>query len=63
MIEAEFGQNVLEAETPRSRLTAAPLVRIDDLDAVAGPAQSDGQVGQGILPRRRFLVVGPLLGA
>ena len=63
MIEAEFGQDVLEAEAPGGRLSAVPLVRIDDLDAVAGPAQGDGQVGEGILPRRRFLVVGHLLGA
>ena len=38
------------------------LVRVDDLDAVAGPAQRDGHVGQRILARGRLLVLGHLLG-
>ena len=63
MIEAEFGEDVLDAAATLDRLPAAPLVRVDDLDAVAGPAERDGHVGQGILARGRLLVLGHLLGA
>ena len=45
------------------RLCGASLVGVDDLDAIAGPAQRDRHVGQGILARGRFLVLGHLLGA
>jgi hypothetical protein len=35
---------------------------VNDLDTIAGPTEGDGQVGQGILPGGRFLVVEHLLG-
>ena len=62
MIKTEFREDVLEASATLDRLSGAPLVRVDDLDAVAGPAQRDGHVGQGILARGRLLVLGHLLG-
>ena len=62
MIKAEFREDVLEASAALDRLSGASLVRVDDLDAVAGPAQRDGHVGQRILARGRLLVLGHLLG-
>ena len=62
MIETEFGEDVLEAVAALDRLSGASLVRVDDLDAIAGPAERDGHVGQGILARGRLLVLGHLLG-
>ena len=61
MIKAKFRENVLEALATFHRLPGTPLVRVDDLDAVAGPAQRDGHVGQRILPRGRLLVLEHLL--
>ena len=49
MIKAEFREDVLDASATLDRLTSASLVRVDDLDAVAGPAERDGHVGQRIL--------------
>ena len=51
------------ASATLDRLSGASLVGVDDLDAVAGPAERDGHVGQGILARGRLLVLGHLLGA
>ena len=48
MIKAEFREDVLDASATLDRLTSASLVRVDDLDAVAGPAERDGHVGQRI---------------
>ena len=49
MIESEFREDVLEAVATLDRLPGAPLVGIDDLDAIPRPAQRDGHIGQGIL--------------
>src|SRR5262245_5696397 len=39
VIEPEFGQEVLEARTSRGRLPTPPLIRVDDLNTVARPAE------------------------
>ena len=62
MIKSEFGEDVLEAWATLDGPSTASLVRVDDLDAVAGPAQRDGHVGQPVLASGRLLVVGDLLG-
>src|SRR5208283_5603826 len=62
MIKSEFREDVLDASATLDRLTSASLVRVDDLDAVAGPAERDGHVGQRILARGRLLVLSHLLG-
>jgi hypothetical protein len=49
MIKPEFREDVLEAVATLDGLSRAPSVGVDDLDAVAGPAQRHGHVGQGIL--------------
>src|SRR5262249_35002526 len=36
-------------------------VVVDDLDAIAGPAEVDGPAGERVLANRRFLVFGDLL--
>ena len=63
MVETDFRQDVLEAGTPFHIPATVPLVPVDDLDAITGPTESDGQVGEGILSRLRFLVLDDLLGA
>ena len=62
LIQAEFGEGGLEALATLDRQSTASLVGVDDLDAVAGPAERDGDVGQRILARGRLLVLGHLLG-
>ena len=62
MIKAEFREDVLDASATLDRLSSASLVRVDDLDAVAGPAERDGHVGQRILACGRLLVLSHLLG-
>ena len=63
MIKTEFREDGLEASATLDRLSRASLVRVDDLDAVAGPAQRDGHVGQRLLACGRLLVLSHLLGA
>ena len=48
MIKAEFREDVLDASTALDRLCGPSLVGVDDLHAVAGPAQRHRHVGQGI---------------
>ena len=62
MIKAEFREDVLDASATLDRLTSASLVRVDDLDAVAGPAKRDGHVGQPQFAHGRLLVLSHLLG-
>ena len=62
MIKAEFREDVLDASATLDRLTSASLVRVDDLDAVAGPAERDGHVGQRAFAHGRLLVLSHLLG-
>src|SRR5258708_3049900 len=61
MIKTKFREDVLKALAAFDRLTGTPLVGVDDLDAIAGPSQRDGHVGQRILPRGRLLVLEHLL--
>src|SRR5262249_30287122 len=49
VIEAEFREDVLKAEAAFDRLATASLVGVDDLDAIAGPAEGDRDVSEGIL--------------
>ena len=51
MIKAKFREDVLKTWATLNRLSSARLVRVDDLDAVAGPAERDGHIGQRILAR------------
>ena len=47
--------------SPLDRLAALAEVVVDGGDPVAGPAQGDGPLGQGVLPRRRLAVIEDLL--
>ncbi len=51
MIKAKFREDVLDTSATLNCLSSARLVRVDDLDAVAGPAERDGHIGQRILAR------------
>ena len=62
VVQADLGEQVLEAEPALGRLPAPPLVLVDDLDTVLGPAQRGGPVHQAVLPVRRLAVVEHLLG-
>jgi hypothetical protein len=61
LVQGDFGQKPLEARSPLGRLAAAPQVVVDDLDAVASPAEVDRPASERVLAGRRFLVFGNLL--
>jgi hypothetical protein len=61
-VEGDLGQEPLEAGPALDRLAALAQVVVDGGDPIAGPAEGDGAVGQGVLAGGRFLVVGDLLG-
>jgi hypothetical protein len=50
VVETNFRQQVLESEPSLGGLPAAPLILIDDFDAVRGPAQQRGAMHERILP-------------
>ena len=62
VVQADLGEQVLEAEPALGRLPAPPLVFVHDLDAALGPAQGGRPVDQAVLPARRLAVVEHLLG-
>ena len=62
VVEGDLGQQPLEPGPALDRLAALAQVVVDDGDAVAGPAEGDGAVGQGVLAGGRLLVVDDLLG-
>ena len=51
MIKAKLLEDVLKTWATLNRLSSARLVRVDDLDAVAGSAERDGHIGQRIFAR------------
>jgi len=57
MVHRDFGQEAMESPPILGGLTASPLVFVDDQDALLGPTQRHGLVGQGVLPFPRFLVI------
>ena len=62
MVEADLGEQPLEAEPSLGRGPALALVVVDDEDAVRRPAEFDGPLGEGVLAVGRLAVLGDLLG-
>jgi hypothetical protein len=62
MIKAKLRRDVLEAWASLHGLSSVGLVRVNGLDAVAGPTQRDSHIGQRVLLRGRLLVLSHLLG-
>ena len=62
VVQADLGEQVLEAEPALGRLPAAPLVLVHDFHAALGPAQGGGPMHQAVLPVRRLAVLEHLLG-
>lgn len=62
VVEADLGEQVLEAGPALGRLPAAPLVLVHDFHTVARPAQRGGAIRQAVLPVRRLAVIEHLLG-
>src|SRR5205807_9926112 len=62
LIEGDLGQQRLKARPALGAGAAVALVFVDDGDNVAGPAQPDGPLRQGILPLGGLAVVEDLLG-
>jgi hypothetical protein len=62
MVQADFRQHALKAQTCHHTLAALTLILVNDHDAVARPPQGDGAVHQGILPGRGLHVLDDLLG-
>ena len=62
VVEGDLGQEPLEAGPALDRLAALAQVVVDRRDAVAGPAEGDGAVGQGVLAGGGLLMVDHLLG-
>src|SRR3954451_15557620 len=60
-VEGDLGQEPLEPEPALDRLAAPAQVVVDRDDAIPGPAECDGPVGEGVLAGGRLLVVGDLL--
>jgi hypothetical protein len=61
VVQADLGEQVLKPEASHGGLPTAPLVFIDDLHAVRGPAQQFGAIHQGVLPIRGFTILQDLL--
>jgi hypothetical protein len=62
VLHRNFGQKALKPVPLVGRSTALSLVVIDGNDAIPWPSQSDGMVGEGVLPLTRFPMVENLLG-
>jgi hypothetical protein len=62
VVEAHLGEQALEAEAALGAGPAAPLVLVDDEDAVGGPTEFHSAVGEGVLPLRGLGVATNLLG-
>ncbi len=61
VVERDLGQQPLEPRPPLDRLTALSEVVVDDHDALAGPAELDRSVRQGVLAGGRLLMIVDLL--
>ena len=62
VIEADLGQESLEAEPALRGLAAVPLVLVDDDHPVRRPAQGDGATSQVVLQGGRLAMLEHLLG-
>lgn len=60
VVEADLGQQSLEADAMFRRPRALPEVVVDDHDAIAWPTEPDGAAGQVVLQRGRFTMLGHL---
>ena len=63
VVQADLGEQVLEAQPSLGRLPAAPLVFIHDFHPVRGPTKRGGPMHQAILPVCRLAVLQHLLGS
>jgi hypothetical protein len=61
LIESDLGQQAVIAMASFRSRGRMPLIFINDHNAIACPAQLDGEVGKSILTGRRFLVIEDLL--
>ena len=61
MVEADFREQVLEAEPSFDMPTAAALVFIDDFHAILGPTQAERALDQRVLPIGRLTMFDDLL--
>src|SRR5262245_6641186 len=64
VVHAHLGDDALKAVASLGGLLAAlSLIVVDDQDALSGPAQGRGVVGQGILALAGFAMMADLVGA
>ena len=62
VIEADLGEQPLEAEPSLGRGPTFPLIVVDDEDAVRRPAEFHGPLDEGVLAVGGLAVLGDLLG-
>ncbi len=62
VVQADLGEQVLEAKSPLDRLPAPPLVLVHNFHTVLGPAQRGRAMHQAVLPVCRLAVLKHLLG-
>ena len=62
MVEADFGEQSLKAQSSFGRGPALALIVVDDENSVRRPTELDGPIDEPVLAVGRFLVFGNLLG-
>jgi hypothetical protein len=62
VVEGDLGEQPLKPGPALDRLAALAQIVVDGSDAIPGPPEGDGAVGQGVLAGGRFLVVEDLRG-
>ena len=62
VVEADFGEQPLKAESALGRGPALALILVDDENAIGRPTEFDGPVDEGVLAVGGFPVLGDLLG-
>ena len=62
VVETDFGEQPLKAQSPLGRGPALALILVDDENAVRRPTEFDGPIDEGVLAVGGFPVLGDLLG-
>src|SRR4051794_14848626 len=62
VVEADLGEQSLEAQSSFGRGPALALIVVDDEDSVRRPTELDGPIDEPVLAVGGFLVLGDLLG-